>query len=291
MFYFTAEEATVGTQYDHGAQWPYYAHAASSYTDSFHDDFETDQGWSQTYNHAYSGFWERGVPINDYTSGYDPDSDGDGSGQCYVTGNGVRDDVDDGSVSLWTPVFELDEGGTIVYDYYYAASVDTFETDYLLVEATGQYGVDPWVEIRRYTNSIGPHWRYDEITSDELQAAGVNLTSTMRLRFTCVDIYPEAIIEAGVDAFAVRYFGCEAMTCCGQYTGGYTGNTDCDFQGDITLSDVTRLIDHVYISHAPLCCPANGNVDGDLQNDINLSDITWLIDNVYISHKATAVCH
>jgi hypothetical protein len=124
-----------------------------------------------------------------------------------------------------------------------------------------------------------------------LQAAGVNLTSTMRLRFTCVDIYPEAIIEAGVDAFAVRYFGCEAMTCCGQYTGGYTGNTDCDFQGDITLSDVTRLIDHVYISHAPLCCPANGNVDGDLQNDINLSDITWLIDNVYISHKATAVCH
>jgi hypothetical protein len=291
MFYFTAEEATVGTRYDHGAQWPYYAHVATGYTDNFHDDFELYRGWVETYTQAYTGFWTRGVPVCDFASDYDPHTDGDGSGQCYVTGNHLTEDVDEGRVTLWSPTLNLSEGGTIVYDYFFATSGYSPETDYLMVQVTGQYGTDPWVEIRRYTDNVGPHWRYDEITSDELLAAGVNLTTSTRVRFICADGYPENTVEGGVDGFAVRHFQCETMACCGQFTGGYTGNTDCDPQGDIDLSDITRLIDHVYIGHAALCCPANGNVDGDLQNDINLSDITWLIDNIYISHKPTAVCH
>lgn len=290
MFYFTAEEATVGIRYDHGPQWPYFAHAATGYTDSFHDNFETYQGWAETYTQAYTGFWTRGVPVCDFASDYDPHTDGDGSGQCYVTGNHLTEDVDEGRVTLWSPVLNLSEGGTIVYDYYFSASGYAPETDYLMVQATGQYGTDPWVEIRKYTDNIGPHWRYDEITSDELAAAGVNLTTSTRVRFICADGYPENTVEGGVDGFAVRHFECDTIACCGQFTGGYTGNTDCDSQGDIGLADITRLIDHVYISHAALCCAANGNIDGDTENDINLSDITSLIDNVYISHGPTAPC-
>ncbi len=76
--------------------------------------------------------------------------------------------------------------------------------------------------------------------------------------------------------------------CCGQYTGGYTGNTDCDTGGNRNLSDITKLIDRVYITHNALCCEENGDLDRD--SAINLSDITILIDHVYLSHRETGLC-
>jgi hypothetical protein len=78
--------------------------------------------------------------------------------------------------------------------------------------------------------------------------------------------------------------------CCGQFTGGQTGNTNCDPDGKRNLADITKLIDRVYISKALLCCEANGNVDGDVDAKLNLADITKLIDHVYISKVETAAC-
>ena len=78
--------------------------------------------------------------------------------------------------------------------------------------------------------------------------------------------------------------------CCGLYTGGYTGNTDCSTDGVRNLSDIIVLIDHVYLSMAPLCCEANGNVSGDPEGTLNLTDIVNLIDHVYISYAPTALC-
>jgi len=88
------------------------------------------------------------------------------------------------------------------------------------------------------------------------------------------------------DCVAARFL----IPCCGVYTGGYTGNTDCSADGKRNLSDITRLIDHVYIEQAPLCCPANGNTSGDAEGKVNLSDITALIDHVYVSQEEIAVC-
>jgi hypothetical protein len=79
--------------------------------------------------------------------------------------------------------------------------------------------------------------------------------------------------------------------CCGQYTGGYTGNTDCDPDGKRNLSDVTELITRVYLTpEVLLCCDANGNTNGDPEKALNLGDITALIDYVYVSHEETASC-
>jgi hypothetical protein len=88
----------------------------------------------------------------------------------------------------------------------------------------------------------------------------------------------------------VRDYLNEGCGCCGLYTGGLTGNTNCDPDGQVNLADITRLIDFVYISQDPLCCTENGDVNGD-GTSANLADITRLIDNVYISHDATAACH
>ncbi len=89
--------------------------------------------------------------------------------------------------------------------------------------------------------------------------------------------------------------------CCGKYTDlpygfwppGYTGNTNCSSDGKRTLSDITKLIDHVYISKEPLCCFASGNTNGSWDDGdckITLSDITKLIDAVYISKMLTEPC-
>jgi hypothetical protein len=78
--------------------------------------------------------------------------------------------------------------------------------------------------------------------------------------------------------------------CCGAYTGGQTGNTNCDTDGKRNLADITRLIDRVYVSQTPLCCEPNGNTNGDPGGVINLADITRLIDFVYVSHAETAPC-
>lgn len=81
-----------------------------------------------------------------------------------------------------------------------------------------------------------------------------------------------------------------AESCCGLYTGGVTGNTNCDVDGVMNLSDVTRLIDRIYLSKELLCCEENGNVDGDSEGKLNLSDVTRLIDHIYLSKQETAAC-
>lgn len=78
--------------------------------------------------------------------------------------------------------------------------------------------------------------------------------------------------------------------CCGLYTAGFTGNTNCDTEGKRNLADVTRLIDRVFLTKEVLCCEANGNVDGDIDGKMNLADVLRLIDHVFISKEETAAC-
>ncbi len=81
---------------------------------------------------------------------------------------------------------------------------------------------------------------------------------------------------------------CDA--CCGRFTGGVTGNANFSDDGLITLSDIAKLIDNVYISRAPLVCHENGNTNGSTDGNITLSDITRVIDRVYISKQDCAPC-
>ena len=92
----------------------------------------------------------------------------------------------------------------------------------------------------------------------------------------CPDIYNPDQIDTDGDEIGDL---CD-LGCCGTYTAGQTGNVsgnvDCDDDGNRNLADITRLIDHVYISKADLCCEANGNIDGDLSLDINLAEMMEL---------------
>ena len=78
--------------------------------------------------------------------------------------------------------------------------------------------------------------------------------------------------------------------CCGQFTGGLPGNTDCSPDGKINLADITRFIDRIYLSKEELCCEENGNVNGDIDGKLSLADLTKQIDMVYISKVPPDPC-
>ena len=70
--------------------------------------------------------------------------------------------------------------------------------------------------------------------------------------------------------------------CC----TGRTGNVDCD--GGTDISDLSTLIDYLYITFAPLCCTGEANTDG--QPGIDIADLSVLIDFLYINFTPPATC-
>ncbi|MFQ5429641.1 MAG: S8 family serine peptidase [Phycisphaerae bacterium] len=195
------------------------------------DNFETDMGWTAVNLGATSGDWERGVPVNDSGWDYDPVSDADGSGQCYLTQNVIGNtDVDNGAVQLISPALDLSGGGiTIEYDYYLRLTDTAGGVDRLLVEIDGNNGAGPWIEIARHDTDGGLTWRHHVITQADLDAAGVTLTSTMMLRFTANDANPQSINESGLDAFRVSGFTCDFTPApCPTVPGDMDGNSIVD---------------------------------------------------------------
>ncbi|MBN1210975.1 MAG: fibronectin type III domain-containing protein [candidate division Zixibacteria bacterium] len=80
------------------------------------------------------------------------------------------------------------------------------------------------------------------------------------------------------------------------YTGcciGFVGNVDCSVEEGPDITDIMRLIDYLYLSHAPLCCPAEADTDGGggyPYIDPDITDITRLIDYLYLSHNPLPDC-
>ena len=61
------------------------------------------------------------------------------------------------------------------------------------------------------------------------------------------------------------------------------GDVNCS-GGAPDISDITCIIDHLYLRHIPLCDPLIADVNNSGGNP-DISDITGLIDNLYLSHS------
>ncbi len=69
-----------------------------------------------------------------------------------------------------------------------------------------------------------------------------------------------------------------------------TGNVDCSADELITMSDLTVMIDHLFITLSPLCCPAEANTDGSSDELITMGDLTALIDHLFITLSPLPPC-
>ncbi len=75
--------------------------------------------------------------------------------------------------------------------------------------------------------------------------------------------------------------------CC---TGPSVGNVDESVDNLVTMGDLTRLIDHLFITLEPLACVTEGNVDMSADGLVTMGDLTALIDHLFINLNPLPTC-
>jgi len=202
--------------------------AVGTPTLSFEDNFQTDTGWTVSGGpaNAAAGRWERAVPTGAGQRA-DPANDFDGSGVCYLTGNGAPDDnndVDGGSTILTSPVMDASGDATLIsYSRWYnnsfgaAPFADTFS-----VQVSDDAGAS-WVNLE----TVGPTgsevsggWISKQFSLSNI--AGFTTNNQFQIRFTASDLGSGSVIEAGIDAVKLEQFACVDDSCPADLNGDGT---------------------------------------------------------------------
>ncbi len=77
---------------------------------------------------------------------------------------------------------------------------------------------------------------------------------------------------------------CESGCCC----IGDVGNADCDATQTVDIGDLTTLINNLFITFTPLCCPQEANIDG--VGGVDVGDLTALINTLFITFAPLSAC-
>lgn len=282
-YYFSALEIYGRRFYSSDSASPNIPPVITNSNISFEDNFLLNKFWDVTGN-ATSGGWERGQPVGDGSNGA-PTMDFDGSGYCYLTGNTPGDsDVDNGITKLISPTFAISENEAtfINYAFWFNNNCGANPDDYLRVYLTNDVGAN-WVlvdEIIGTGEEASGGWYVHSLYTKDF----ITSSEYMQLMFEVADLTLPSCVEAAIDDVKVIAYYCQPGCCIGD-----VGNVDCSEQEVPDISDITRLIDYLYISHTPLCCPseADANISG---GEPDISDITRLIDFLYLTHYPLPPC-
>ncbi len=174
-------------------------------TAGYGDDFEFNFGWTATGT-ASTGMWVRDIPIGTTFSGFvcNPDVDSDDQGsRCYVTGNGGggagNDDVDNGTVILTSPVFDL-SGYTdpyVSYARWFFNDGGSGTPDDQLVIRLSNGSVTVPVENIGGSGIVRTGWVYSNIRVSDF----ITPSNNMRLIVETSDLTIGHLVEAGFDKF------------------------------------------------------------------------------------------
>lgn len=249
-YYFTAED-TAGSDWSlptAGASGALATFAGSGIVVAMDDNFQTNQGWTVQNTSLQTGAWTRADPGN--YGREDPAADADGSGNAYVTGNGVNEDVDGGPTILTSPTIDLSgmNSPSVSYARWHQANSND---DRLFVEMSSDNGAS-WVIAESVTNISG--WVDVQLSVADF----VTPTSQFRIRFRVADTGTASIVESGVDAFRVIDITCDSP-CPADFSppGG---------NGTLNFDDVIAFLSAYNAGDAVADLDANG--------EFNFFDIT-----------------
>ncbi|MCH7527608.1 MAG: choice-of-anchor B family protein, partial [Planctomycetes bacterium] len=175
--------------------------AASGEDVFFADDFEADLGWSVQDIDVQTGTWERAVPAGGGGRG-DPATDFDGSGKCFVTDNRFEEDVDGGPTMLFSPTFDVSNRVDPQLTYARWFTNNDGDQDRLDVHISDDNGAS-WTLIESVAGGSG--WVVQTIRIADF----VQLTPTVKVRFSATDNPNDSVTEAAIDAVAIFDYVCD----------------------------------------------------------------------------------
>lgn len=269
-WYFTAEDS-AGLTRRLPASGAFSAPIADGIDQVADLDFDTSAGWTAETT-ATAGGWERGVPTGDTTS-VDvcsaPGTDADGSGSCWLTGNGFSqsacaNDIDGGNTILTSAVYQVTEPATEVrFSWWYdnTSANNTEYDDVFIVEVSGDSGTS-WTSLLTVSN--GDSAQNGWTTSSFVIRDYVSVSSGFRIRFIASDQDPGSVVEAGVDAFSISSINCGEEPVC-----------EGDINGDNAVSGQDLAV--VLSTWAQTGPGIPGDLNGDLV--VNGSDIALVLGN------------
>ncbi|RME28860.1 MAG: hypothetical protein D6800_03440, partial [Candidatus Zixiibacteriota bacterium] len=140
-----------------------------------------------------------------------------------------------------------------------------------------------------YSGNVTVCLQYDpgSLVSEEKRLRLLQWDSTLN-DWTVIGSTPDTVANTicGVTDHLGTFMLAYLPTCCVDRTGNVNGDP-----GDVVdVADLTALIDHLFISFAPISCEPEANVSGDPEGTIDIADLTSLIDNLFISFTPTAPC-
>ncbi|MBD3257170.1 hypothetical protein GF377_01960 [candidate division GN15 bacterium] len=306
-FYVSAEEAEAGVFYDPRPSSPHRAFPATETAVVFADDFETDQGWTA------QGDWERGTPTGGGGSYGGPDPTEAYSGTA-VFGYNLSGDYPNNlnETHLTSPAIDCDGvfNTTLTFWRWLGVEQPTYDHAYIRVSTDGtnwttvwenaaEVADEEWVECTFDISDIADdepvvylRWTMGE-TDGGWTYCGWNIDDVQLTAYVCDP-------DADGDGIADDIDNCPLVhnpeqedtdgdgigdACC---CIGMRGNADCSADGACTLSDLTAMIDHLFIGLAPLCCETEGDVDGE--KGCTIGDLTAFVDHLYLSLQPLPMC-
>ncbi|MEM8584716.1 MAG: choice-of-anchor B family protein [Bacteroidota bacterium] len=180
----------------------------------YQDGFQLDFGWTATSSEGTTtGFWVRDVPNGtaDDTDEYAPffDADGDLGDQAYITGNSDEngslgfDDIDNGTVTLTSPIFDLtiyeEESVRLSYQHWFVNFLGNGAPDDNFV-VTISNGTDEALLTQNTDGTPGQGWIAEEFTLSQF----LTLTDQMQLTVVTSDEGAGNVSEGGFDDFLIE---------------------------------------------------------------------------------------
>ncbi len=187
--------------------------------------FENTSNWTvgSSNDTATAGIWERAIPsptYNDAGEMIQPDQDHTFDGEfCFITENGTNSslgnasqtDVDGGTTTLFSPLYNLSqyESAIVSYWYWYTNNQGNNPgTDLWVVDISGDGG-NTWTNLVS-TSQSNNDWQLQQfLINDYLQ----ELTNQIQFRFIAQDIFNNgdqgsggSLVEAALDDFSIDVF-------------------------------------------------------------------------------------
>ncbi|MFT5154531.1 MAG: hypothetical protein ACI841_004539, partial [Planctomycetota bacterium] len=217
----------------------------------FSFDFEPalsdNEGWisGAAGDNATTGIWDRRNPIG---TGAQPEDDVSVPGvRCWFTGQGPNggalgdNDIDNGTTTLLSPIFDADglAGATISYWRWYSNDTGSApNADTMVIDISNNGGAN-WSNVE----TIGPAgsqssggWIFHEF----LVSSVTTPSSNMQLRFRASDLGTGSVVEAAIDEVQGFGFesGCPAPTnyCISVPNSGSPSGATIGFSGSASVA-------------------------------------------------------